>query len=149
MCLLLTVCMLTSVCAFGVSAALTPDDVTPGFDYDGDGNVNVLDARAVLRVSSGIEAPAEGKNYDLDGDGCLDVIDASLMHNFINGFVTIDVYAVGDYDCNGKAYEEADITAIKHAIENPEVLSTSEKYASDINGDGKLSEEDLTELTAI
>jgi hypothetical protein len=87
--------------------------------------------------------------YDLNGDGYLDAIDAALMHNFINGFITIDVYTVGDYDCNGKAFEEADITSIKHAIENPEVLSTSEKYASDINGDGKVSEEDLKELTAI
>lgn len=69
MCLVLTVCMLMSVCAFGVSAALTAEDVASGYDYDGDGDVNVLDARAVLRVSSGIEAPVEGKNYDLDGDG--------------------------------------------------------------------------------
>ncbi len=68
-CLLLTVCMLTSVCAFGVSAALTPGDVASGFDYNGDGDVNVLDAREVLRISSGIKAPVEGKNYDLDGDG--------------------------------------------------------------------------------
>jgi len=86
--------------------------------------------------------------YDLDGDGYLDVIDASLMHLFINGFTTVDVYAVGDYDLNGVAFEEADIKAIKHAIENPEKLDTYKKYASDINGDGKLDENDLTALTA-
>ena len=37
----------------------------------------------------------------------LDVIDAYLLHLFINGFTTVDVYAVGDYDLNGKAFEEA------------------------------------------
>ena len=66
----------------------------------------------------------------------------------INGHSTVDVYAVGDYDLNGKAFEEADIKAIKHAIENPEKLATYKKYASDINGDGKLDENDLTALTA-
>lgn len=87
--------------------------------------------------------------YDLNGDGCLDVLDAHLMQLLINGFADADVYTVGDYDCNGVAFEESDLIAIKHAIANPYKLSTAEKYASDINGDGKVSEEDLTELTAI
>ncbi len=87
--------------------------------------------------------------YDLNGDGYLDALDAHLMNLLINGLKTVDVYAVGDYDCNGKAFEETDLIAIKHAIENPTKLSTAEKYASDINCDGKLSAEDLTEFTAI
>lgn len=122
-------------------------------DTNGDGTVDELDYQALVNeILSDSNEQIETANYDdivrydLDGDGYLDVIDAALMNNLINGFITIDVYTVGDYDCNGKAFEEADITAIKLAIENPEVLSTSEKYASDINGDGKLSEEDLTEL---
>lgn len=125
-------------------------------DTNGDGVVDELDYQALVNeFLSGSNEQVETADYDdivrydLNGDGYLDAIDAALMHNFINGFITIDVYTVGDYDCNGKAFEEADITAIKHAIENPEVLSTSEKYASDINGDGKVSEEDLKELTAI
>ena len=125
-------------------------------DTNGDGVVDELDYQALVNeILSDSNEQIETADYDdivkydLNGDGYLNVIDALLMQNFINGFATIDVYAVGDYDCNGKAYEEADITAIKHAIENPEVLSTSEKYASDINGDGKVSEEDLKELTAI
>lgn len=87
--------------------------------------------------------------YDLNSDGCLDVLDAHLMQLLINGFATVDVYTIGDYDCNGIAFEDGDLIAIKHAIANPYKLSTAEKYASDINGDGKVSEEDLTELTAI
>lgn len=87
--------------------------------------------------------------YDLNSDGCLDVLDAHLMQLLINGFATADIYTVGDYDCNGVAFEESDLIAIKHAIANPYKLSTTQKYASDITGDGKVSEEDLTELTAL
>ena len=124
-------------------------------DTNGDGTVDVTDYQALVNmaVSEG-HSQTETVNYDdivkydLDGDGYLDVIDASFMHLFVNGFTTVDVYAVGDYDLNGIAFEEADIKAIKHAIENPEKLATYKKYASDINGDGKLDENDLTALTA-
>ena len=124
-------------------------------DTNGDGTVDVTDYQAVVNmaVSEG-HSQTETANYDdivkydLDGDGYLDVIDAYLLHLFINGFTTVDVYAVGDYDLNGKAFEETDIKAIRHAIENPEKLATYKKYASDINGDGKLDENDLTVLTA-
>ena len=69
--------------------------------------------------------------YDLNRDGYLDVLDAHLLQLLINGFAAVDIYAVGDYDCNGVAFEESDLIAIKHAIENPYTLSTAEKYASD------------------
>lgn len=87
--------------------------------------------------------------YDLNGDGYLDALDAYLMLQIINGFATVEVYEIGDYDCNGIAYEESDLIAIKHAISRPYKLTTAEKRASDINGDGKVSEEDLTNLIAI
>ena len=129
-------------------------------DTNGDGTVDVNDyqvlVNAILNEDPEQEAVKQIETasyddivkYDLDGDGYLDVIDAYLLHLFINGFTTVDVYAVGDYDLNGIAFEEADIKAIKHAIENPEKLATYKKYASDINGDGKLDENDLTALTA-
>ena len=124
-------------------------------DTNGDGTVDVTDYQALVNTiladdHEQIETASYDDiiRYDIDGDGYIDVIDASFMHLFINGFVTVDVYAVGDYDTNGIAFEEADIKAIKHAIENPEKLATYKKYASDINGDGKLDENDLTALTA-
>ena len=130
-------------------------------DTNGDGTVDVNDyqvlVNAILNEDPEQEAVKQIETasyddivkYDLDGDGYLDVIDASLMHLFINGFTTVDVYAVGDYDLNGIAFEEADIKAIKHAIENPEKLATYKKYASDINGDGKVSYDDLNTLTSM
>ena len=99
-------------------------------DTNGDGTVDVNDyqvlVNAILNEDPEQEAVKQIETasyddivkYDLDGDGYLDVIDAYLLHLFINGFTTVDVYAVGDYDLNGVAFEEADIKAIKHAIEN-------------------------------
>ncbi len=124
-------------------------------DTNGDGTVDINDYQALVNKALAddheqIETASYDDivKYDLDGDGYVDALDASLMHLVINGFTTVDVYAVGDYDLNGMAFEEADIKAIKHAIENPEKLATYKKYASDINGDGKLDENDLTALTA-
>jgi hypothetical protein len=68
------------------------------------------------------------------------------MNLLINGYNTVEVYAVGDYDLNGVAFEEYDIKAIKHIIENVQNLSTYEKYVSDINGDGRVDENDLAVL---
>ena len=96
--------------------------------------------------------PALGKQgsfiVGLDGDGYLDVIDAYSMENLVNGNKTVDVFAVGDIDHNGKAFEETDLSILVHAIKNPTKLSTEEKYASDINADGKVSEADLIVLNA-
>ena len=125
-------------------------------DTNNDGIVDELDYQALINAilaenNEQIEATGYDDiiRYDLDGDGYLDVIDASIMHNLINGFATVDVYAVGDFDRNGIAFEEADINAIKNAIVSPEGLSTAQKYASDINGDGKISKKDLAELSRL
>ncbi|MEE1505037.1 MAG: hypothetical protein UGF89_12440, partial [Acutalibacteraceae bacterium] len=73
---------------------------------------------------------------------------AYSMENMVNGNKTVDVFAVGDIDHNGKAFEEADLSVLTHAIKNPAKLSTEKKYASDINADGKVSEADLIVLNA-
>ena len=124
-------------------------------DTNGDGTVDVTDYqtlvnRALADDHGQIETASYDDivKYDIDGNGYINVLDASIMDRMINGHIIVEIYAVGDYDLNGKAFEEADIKAIKHAIENPEKLATYKKYASDINGDGKLDENDLTVLTA-
>lgn len=50
-------------------AALTKEEIYSVYDYNNDGAINLEDARTVLRVSSKIEAPAEGKDYDVDKSG--------------------------------------------------------------------------------
>lgn len=125
-------------------------------DTNGDGTVDVTDYQALVNmaVSEGHSQTETASyddivKYDLDGDGYLDVIDAYLLHLFINGFTTVDVYAVGDYDLNGVAFEEADILAMAEAMGNPETLATHEKYACDLNADGKVSYDDLNTLTSM
>ena len=129
-------------------------------DTNGDGTVDVTDYQALVNKALAddheqIETASYDDivKYDLDGDGYLDVIDAYLLHLFINGFTTVDVYAVGDYDLNGVAFEEADILAMAEAIteamDNPKTLATYEKYACDLNADGKVSYDDLNTLTSM
>ncbi len=80
---------------------------------------------------------------DIDGDGALDVIDCSLMEKLINGHkVTINVYFKGDFDCDGVAFTQADIKAIKKGLINQEKLNTKQKYACDLNFDGVLDIKD-------
>ncbi len=125
-------------------------------DTNADGTVDVTDYQTLVNeiLSDSNEQIETGNyddivRYDLDGDGYLDVVDASLMERMINGHKTVDVYAVGDYNLNGKAFEEADILAIAEALKNPETLATYKKYICDINADGKASYEDLNTLTSM
>ncbi len=81
--------------------------------------------------------------YDLNGDGYIDALDAALMNQVIMGKKAIKVYAVGDFDFNGYPFEVDDIVAMREGISNPEALSTAEKKACDLNGDGKIDRLDL------
>ena len=71
------------------------------------------------------------------------------MEKMVNGNNNVKVFAVGDFDKNGKAFEEADLSAIKLAILTPAKLSTAQKYACDINADGKVSQDDLIKLIGV
>ncbi len=66
---ILCVCLLISAFSVGSYASLTSAEIYSAYDYNNDGNVDLLDARTVLRVSSCIEAPIEGKDYDVDKSG--------------------------------------------------------------------------------
>ena len=123
-------------------------------DTNSDGTVDVNDYQAVVNKAladnheqTGTASYDDIVKYDLDGDGYLDVIDASLMNLLINGHKTVDVYAVGDYDLNGKAFEEVDVLAMGDALQNNKPLSTYQKYACDLNADGKVDYDDLNTLT--
>lgn len=102
---LLAVILLFS--SLSVSAfALTGNDIANKYDfalnvaqkdqnnniigYISDGKVTLEDARAVLRVSAGLEAPREDVNYDVDSDGFVTVSDVKTIIGIVLGIdVTI------------------------------------------------------------
>lgn len=92
-------------------------------------------------------------HYDLVMDGYLDVLDAAVMALVVNGLKTIDeVYDIkkGDYDLDGEAFTENDLIAMYHVLSDIDssapTLSTSQKFAADLNYNGKVDEDDLNRL---
>ena len=63
-----------------------------------------------------------------------------------------EVYDIkkGDYDYDGEAFTENDLIAMYHVLSDIDssapTLSTSQKFASDLNYNGKVDEDDLNRL---
>lgn len=87
LCLALCLCMLVSSLCLNVFAAGSSDEITSLYDYNGDGFINLTDARTVLRVSAGLEQPRANLIYDLDGqDGAIPTInDVKLVISIVMG----------------------------------------------------------------
>ena len=92
-------------------------------------------------------------HYDLVMDGYLDVLDAAVMALVVNGHRTIEeVYDIkkGDYDYDGEAFTESDIVAMQTSLSDIETnapkMNTAEKFAADVNYNGKVDSEDFTIL---
>ena len=82
--ILLAICILFSLVS--VSAyATTGNEIKVAYDYNGDGKVDLTDARTVLRVSASLEAPREGYNYDVNADGFVTVTDVKAILSIILG----------------------------------------------------------------
>ena len=118
-------------------------------DTNGDREVDVTDYQALVNTAlAGEHDQIESASYDdiikydLDGNGYLNVIDASIMERVLSGHKTVDVFAVGDMDQNGVAFEEADILLMEEAIKSPEAMTTQQKYACDLNADGTINDVD-------
>ena len=142
------------------------DDVTQDVelklyaDTNLDGEIDVEDyqalVNAVLKDDHEQIETAEYDDlihYDLVMDGYLNVLDVSIMERIINGHKTIaQVYDVkkGDYDCDGVAFTESDIIAMQTALSDIEInapkMNTAEKFAADVNYNGKVDSDDLAIL---
>ena len=90
---LLAVCILFSVFSLNAFATVTNDEIVSCYDFNGDGSVNLTDARTVLRVSAGLEQPREGFVYDLDGDGFSTIEDVKMVLSIVMG---VDVEITSD-----------------------------------------------------
>ncbi len=82
---LLAVCILASAFSLNAFASATYDEITSCYDFNSDGNVNLSDARMVLRVSAGLEEPKEGYIYDFDGDGFTTISDVTIVLSIVLG----------------------------------------------------------------
>lgn len=117
-------------------------------DVENDGDVDIYDyqqlVNAVLSGNKNSDDYTEMLRKDLDSDGYLDVIDCALMERMLSGyFGKIDVYLKGDFDFDGVAFTEYDISAIKNGIQNADKISAMQKYACDLNFDGILDNKDI------
>ncbi len=119
-------------------------------DVDDDEDIDVQDYQQLVNQALSSENLEFSDMHisDIDGDGALDAIDCSLMERFINGHsVAINVYLKGDYDFDGVAFTQKDISAIKKGLINQDKLNTRQKYACDLNFDGVLDINDKDILT--
>ncbi len=120
-------------------------------DVDDDEDIDIQDYQQIVnKALAGAEySYADMQVSDIDGDGALDVLDCSLLEKLVSGHsVAIGVYLKGDYDCDGVAFTQSDVKAIKKGLINQDKLNTRQKYACDLNFDGKLDVNDRDILVA-
>ena len=130
------------------------------YDVNGDDVIDEMDYQLLINEilqdaneQSGTAEYDEIIKYDLDGDGYLDVLDAAIMGLVVNGHKSIwEVQNTtrGDFDLDGVAFTDDDLVGMYYALWDIEAsaptLSTSQKFAADLNCNGRLDEEDLVKL---
>ena len=125
-------------------------------DTNCDGEVNAQDYQELINtILSDDHEQVETEeyddliHYDLVMDGYLDVLDAAVMALVVNGHKAIDkIYDIkkGDYDYDGSAFTKKDIILMENclfdiAINSPK-MTTAQKFAADLNYNGKIDNED-------
>ena len=152
LCFLLTLSLIISV--FSVSAsALNTTDIKNSYDYNSDGKINLYDARAILKVCAGIEAPIEGKIYDLDGDGYVTFYDAKSVLSVATGIsAEIDVAASQEYLLSLFNQELNRVKEVKPGFKRVTTQTTESAlftmYVSTIFGQTEFASIELSELAA-
>ncbi len=116
-------------------------------DLESDDDVDIYDYQQLINTALSTEKITEYKEMlraDLDGDGFIDVLDCSIMSLIIHGHLdSISVYPAGDFDCDGVAFSDIDISSIRKGLLNLDTLSTKEKFACDLNFDGEHNNLDI------
>ncbi len=116
-------------------------------DIENDNDVDIYDYQQLVNKAVSREKITEYKEMlksDLDGDGFIDVLDCSIMSLIVHGYLdSVSVYPAGDFDCDGVAFSDTDISAIRKGLLNLDTLSTKEKFACDLNFDGENNNLDM------
>ncbi len=122
-------------------------------DVNNDNNIDVSDYQQLTNMALSDSAQITDfrtlMRQDLVGDGCLDVLDCAVMALLVNGLRdATTVYHVGDFDCDGIVFTKTDIASIKKGLINQNTLTPWQKYACDLNSDGRLDINDRDILIA-
>ncbi len=112
-------------------------------DIVSDGNIDIQDYQSQVNMAVSQEIPDDSLSAmlraDLNADGYIDALDCSLLALMRNGLRDgVSIYPVGDFDCDGVAFTEEDVAAIKKGLINQNTLTIRQKYACDLNSDGVL-----------
>ena len=125
-------------------------------DINGDDVVDVQDYQLMVNevIGGGNDQSGTAEyddiiKYDLNGDGYVDALDTSLMALVINGYKSYaDIQNVqrGDFDLNGEAFIDVDLIGLYNTLSDIELnapaLSTNQKFAADLNCNGRIDEDD-------
>ena len=113
-------------------------------DIVNDGSIDIQDYQQLVNMALSDDASENDMmallRADLDADGYIDALDCALLALMRNGLKDgVSIYPTGDFDCDGVAYTDEDMLLIKKGLINQDTLTTRQKYACDINGDGILN----------
>ena len=131
---------------YKVSVAENADCYSVCFTGDliADGTINLDDYQQQVNMAVSQDYdPTDLKamlHADLNADGVIDALDCASLALVFNGLSNgVSIYPTGDFDCDGIAFTDEDIAAIKKGLINTGKLTTRQKYACDLNGDGILN----------
>lgn len=141
-------------CACGETVT---DNYIAYIDNNSDGEITVEDYQSLVNVVVANESFQSGTayynliiRYDANCDGFVDALDAYLMNLVLNGHMQcwdVQQLVVGDYDLDGVAFTENDISEMRLMLadisSNVKWLTTAQKFTADINRNGKVDEDDL------
>lgn len=125
-------------------------------DINGDDVVDIQDYQLMVNevISGGNEQSGTAEydeiiKYDLNGDGYVDALDTSLMSLVVRGhksFADIQNGQRGDIDFDGEAFTDVDLIELYYILSDIELsaltLSTNQKFAADLNCNGRIDEDD-------
>lgn len=112
-------------------------------DIVSDGDINIQDYQSQVNMALSQEIPDDSISSmlraDLNADGYIDALDCAIMTLMRNGLRNgAEMYPAGDFDCDGVAFTEEDVAAIKKGLININTLTIRQMYACDLNSDGVL-----------
>lgn len=124
-------------------------------DVNEDNAINIDDVTLIQKYTNQEESLLElqKKAADVNGDSKVDMLDAEIIQKKIAGKISdfpiedskVEAYKLGDVNEDGKI-DVNDATLIKEYLNGKAELSELQKKAADVNGDNKITNDDVDML---